>query len=140
MRRNIVKPALSRALAFAALAALAATATAEPAIKHIPDAERGEAIVRRLCVNCHVVSKDAAATIPEGVPTFHAIANDPGQTWERIRGALVKPHTPMPDMHLSRNEIDDIIAYINRLREPGAGPSLLRNGNKPEKYVYPDAG
>jgi hypothetical protein len=35
-----------------------------------------------------------------------------------LRVFLQTPHDRMPDLHLSREEIDDLIAYILSMREP----------------------
>jgi len=108
--------------------------------KSWPDAARGKAIALRLCVNCHVISKESTASVPDGVPSFLSIANRPHQTAQHIRGVLIEPHAPMPNMHLSRSEIEDIIAYLDALRKQSSGPPLHPKINRPEpKNVYPDA-
>jgi mono/diheme cytochrome c family protein len=55
-----------------------------------------------------------AATVPQGPPTFRTVAGhlDPGQ----LRAFLSHPHPPMPDLALTRAEIDDLIAYIETLK------------------------
>jgi hypothetical protein len=60
-----------------------------------------------------------------GIPTFRSIANRPGQSGERIKGILIRPHVPMPDMHLTNEEITDIIAYLETLRTDRSIPPLL---------------
>lgn len=105
----------------------------------VPDAARGQALATRLCVNCHVVPDHPAGSVPEGVPSFITIANKPEQTADHIRSILIKPHAPMPDMSLSRAEIDDIIAYLDELRSDTAGPSLLRDQDNPDALPdYPE--
>ncbi len=112
----------------------------EAATKMQADADRGKAVAERLCVSCHVVSQDSSGTVPEGVPPFTVIANQPQQTAQHIRGVLIEPHPPMPDLHLTRLEIEDIIAFIDELREQESGPPLLPDkGPKEPKVIYPDA-
>ena len=78
------------------------------------DAAAGERLARQWCANCHVLDGAGPATMPQGPPSFHIIAGhlDPGQT----RAFLTKPHGAMPDLSLSRAEIDDLIAYIGGLK------------------------
>jgi mono/diheme cytochrome c family protein len=37
------------------------------------------------------------------------------RTADEIRGWLADPHPPMPNLNLSRQEIDDILAYLESL-------------------------
>jgi hypothetical protein len=50
------------------------------------------------------------------VPTFTAIASMPSTTPIALRVYLQTPHARMPDLHLSRDETDNLIAYILSLR------------------------
>ncbi len=86
-----------------------------------PDAKTGHKIASKLCVSCHIVGSEAAnATMPADVPTFEVIANQPGQTAEKIAGRIVIPHPPMPTIDLTRQEIGDVAAYIMSLRKADA--------------------
>jgi cytochrome c len=79
------------------------------------DAAAGERLARQWCVNCHVIDANGpATTIPQGPPSFRIIAGhlDPGE----MRAFLTHPHGAMPDLGLSRAEIDNLIAYIESLR------------------------
>jgi cytochrome c len=79
------------------------------------DAADGERLARQWCVNCHVIDGTGPATVlPQGPPSFHIIAGhlDPDQ----MRAFLTHPHGAMPDLGLSRAEIDNLIAYIEGLR------------------------
>ena len=122
-----MKPVWSAGLL--ALAAGAVTLTLSMAVgetrTHRPDPENGLVLVRSLCINCHVVPGTAQRVVPAGVPTFHEIANRPGQTMDNIIHILVQPHNPMPDTHLTRKEMKDIIAYLDRLRAEKGKPPLL---------------
>jgi mono/diheme cytochrome c family protein len=99
-----------------------------------PSPEKGYRVAQRLCSNCHLIEDKPGATLPEGVPTFRAIANRAGQTGQRITNTLIKPHTPMPDIRLSSEEIQDIIAYLDTLRTDASVPPLLppKQGPKPQ--------
>jgi cytochrome c len=118
---------LSHYTAFAAilLGMMASVATADTAIPATPSPENGHALAQRFCTNCHLIENNSSATVPAGVPTFRGIANKPGQTGQNIMNVLIHPHPPMPDIHLSRAEIVDIISYLESLRTNAAVPPLL---------------
>lgn len=83
-------------------------------------------------------SRPSAKPFLPAFPPLRAIANLPGQTATRIMNVLIKPHVPMPDMQLSRQEMLDIVAYLDTLRTDKSAPSLLppKQGGKP-KYPEP---
>jgi len=79
------------------------------------DPATGQRLARQWCSNCHVIDEATPkAAVPQGPPSFRAIAGhlDAGQ----LRAFLSHPHPPMPDLALSRAEIEDLIAYIESLR------------------------
>ncbi len=101
-------------------------------------AESGLELARKFCQACHIIAADGTETAPVGPPSFPSIANKPGQTAERIIGALVAPHPPMPDMHLTNDEMQDIIAYLDTLRTLERAPPLLPpSGSKKPKWPNP---
>ena len=79
------------------------------------DATKGAQLARQWCANCHVIGDIAAAPVQQGPPAFRAIARD-GLTGDQLRSFLSHPHPPMPDLSLTRAEIDDLIGYIESLR------------------------
>jgi mono/diheme cytochrome c family protein len=102
-----------------------------------PSAEKGHALAQKFCSGCHVIQSDAGTTVPAGIPPFRAIANRAGQTSERIISILIQPHAPMPDMHLSREEMLDIVAYLDTLRTDPSIPPLLPKYSPKPKYPEP---
>jgi mono/diheme cytochrome c family protein len=114
------------------------TARAEPPDVVEPSAEKGQTLAERLCSGCHVVEAGADGTVPAGVPPFRTIANSPGQTSQRIMNVLIKPHAPMPDTHLSREEMLDIVAYLETLRTDQSIPPLLPPKKYGPKPKYPE--
>ena len=80
-----------------------------------PDALKGHDLAERLCSICHAVTPGTANGRPD-VPSFAVIAKLPNLTPERLVGAIILPHPPMPGVPLTREEIRDIIAYIMSLR------------------------
>ena len=79
------------------------------------DVAKGTQLARQWCANCHVVSNNPSGGVPQGPPTFPAIARS-GMTADQLRAFLSHPHGSMPDLALSRAEIDDLIGYIETLR------------------------
>lgn len=80
------------------------------------DPAQGRLLANQWCTSCHVVEPNGPAV--EVGPPFAIVANDPTMTPERLRGWLAAPHPPMPDLSLSRLEIDAITSYIESLRAP----------------------
>ena len=75
--------------------------------------EAGRLLVTRSCSSCHAV--DAALTATDGAPPLSAVAKTNKERPAWIRGWLMDPHSPMPQIMLSRQQIDDIIAYLSSL-------------------------
>jgi mono/diheme cytochrome c family protein len=78
------------------------------------DIANGEVIAKRWCAACHLVSSDQARANAD-VPSFASLARKK-QRPEKLEAFLSAPHPKMPDMNLSRSEIDDLVAYIGSLR------------------------
>jgi len=79
------------------------------------DAARGDQLAQQWCANCHVVGDNPTGAVKEGPPSFRSIARG-GMTADQLRAFLSHPHGAMPDLALSRAEIDDLIGYIQTLR------------------------
>jgi mono/diheme cytochrome c family protein len=81
------------------------------------DAAEGERLARQWCANCHVIDDaGSAATIPQGPPSFRVAAGHLNP--DELRTWLTHPHGAMPDLALTRAEIDNLIAYIETLGKP----------------------
>ena len=93
------------ALAIATLLALSRAAFAA-------DVTKGAQLARQWCANCHVINGSGSPTVQQGPPSFRSI----GLTGDQLRTFLAHPHGAMPDLALSRTEIDDVTAYIETLR------------------------
>jgi len=92
---------------------------------HVPDVENGVSLVRSLCVNCHLIPDTIQNALPAGIPTFREIANRPEQTVQGIYAALILPHYPIPDTHLTKADMHDIVAYFNKLRTNRSRPDMV---------------
>ena len=77
------------------------------------NAEAGRQLVMRSCSSCHAT--DSAKTASDNAPPFAAVAKTNKERPAWIRGWLMQPHPPMPNISLSRQQIDDIVAYLGTL-------------------------
>jgi mono/diheme cytochrome c family protein len=94
------------------------------------DAAKGGVLSKRWCASCHVVDK-AQTSASADAPSFFDIAHRRTDK-KQIANFLVDPHPPMPDMHLSRKEIDDITSYIRGL-DPRPQPEREPDGKDEEQ-------
>jgi mono/diheme cytochrome c family protein len=85
---------------------------------HAADVASGQKLARTFCVTCHVVAPGVGpAQMTAGIPTFMAVASKPDQSAAKIKGFLLNPHPPMPQMQLTVFELDNLAAYILSLTE-----------------------
>jgi mono/diheme cytochrome c family protein len=77
------------------------------------DVARGEIIAKRWCAACHLVAPEQTRAVAD-VPSFAAVARMKLPA-ESLKAFLSDPHPRMPDMSLTRSEIDNIVAYIRSL-------------------------
>lgn len=78
------------------------------------DAEVGKRTAESWCSSCHLINGHGTAI--DSAPPFRSIANDPAKSSTYLKTWLTDPHYPMPNLELSRRQIDDLIAYIESLR------------------------
>ncbi|MBL6751733.1 MAG: c-type cytochrome [Nevskia sp.] len=81
-------------------------------------AAAGHAVARTWCTGCHVVDAGQKVASAAGAPSFAAIAAMPSSTPQALHAFLAAPHPPMPDFQVSRQQVDDITAYILSLKKP----------------------
>jgi mono/diheme cytochrome c family protein len=79
------------------------------------DAKAGARLARQWCSSCHLVAANQTSAVPQGPPSFPAVARS-GMTPAQLRAFLSHPHGAMPDLALTRVEIDNLIDYIESLR------------------------
>jgi cytochrome c len=96
------------------LAVLAFLAPAGAVAQDMGDPAKGVMLARTWCTGCHVVEPGGRGS--DAAPSFMTIANDPKRPPAALRAWLTHPHPPMPNMNLSRAEIDDIVAYLRSLK------------------------
>ena len=78
------------------------------------DATKGSQLAQLWCASCHVTGGTPAANLQQGPPSFSTIAH--ARTVDQLRSFLSHPHGAMPDLSLTRAEIDDLVGYIETLR------------------------
>jgi mono/diheme cytochrome c family protein len=103
-----------------AAVALLLLAASGPSVlaQDVGDPTAGRRLAETWCTNCHVVTADQPRATSTGAPSFRAIAAQKAITPMALSAFLQTPHHRMPDLHLSRQEIDDVSAYILSLRAP----------------------
>ena len=77
------------------------------------DATKGSHLAQQWCASCHVISGSPAGNVQEG-PASSTIAR--ARTADQLRAFLSHPHGAMPDLSLTRAEIDDLVGYIETFR------------------------
>ena len=84
------------------------------------DNANGVQLARSLCTNCHIVEPGGTSKreVAADVPSFMAVAAKPGQTVDKIKGYILNPHPPMPEVQLTTVQLADVAAYILSLRKP----------------------
>lgn len=76
------------------------------------DAGAGRTVAQTWCAGCHAIGRETQAT--DTAPAFAALAKS--RTPEQLRNWLSAPHPPMPNPGLSRQAIEDVIAYLQQLK------------------------
>ena len=85
-----------------------------PRPAHSTQAEEGLRLAAQWCTSCHVVAPDRPGS--DAGPPFEVVANRPEFSEGGLRAWLADPHPPMPNLDLTRAEIEQVIAYLLSLR------------------------
>jgi len=80
------------------------------------DEAAGRQLALTWCTACHVVDRDGHGA--DVGPALPVLLGDGQRTPDEIRGWLADPHPPMPNFDLSRQEIEDIVAYLQSMANP----------------------
>jgi mono/diheme cytochrome c family protein len=81
------------------------------------DPVNGLQLARQWCASCHLVSPSDSASASDSAPPFAEISKDPTETPERLRGWLNQAHPTMPDLMLTSEQNDDLVAYLMSLKD-----------------------
>jgi mono/diheme cytochrome c family protein len=80
------------------------------------DLQAGLATAQQVCSACHAIRRGEARSPNSRSPTFSELATAPGMTPAALMVALTTPHAGMPMFILTRDQREDVIAYILSLR------------------------
>ena len=101
----------------AALALVLTASVASAAAQEAGDPARGRNVARQVCAECHaVLASETISPRPE-LPTFKVIANTPGMTGTAVAVWLRTPHKSMPNIMLPPQDVADLAAYIESMRD-----------------------
>ncbi|HZS81404.1 MAG TPA: hypothetical protein VFA50_00930 [Stellaceae bacterium] len=78
------------------------------------DATMGRILAEHWCISCHAQTR--SETAQDSVPSLRSVAQRPGRTADMLRSWLTVPHGQMPNLSLTRGEIDDLVAYLITLQ------------------------
>jgi mono/diheme cytochrome c family protein len=106
MAQRRIPSCLGALLAIAATVAAGSAAAAERG-----DAAMGEKLAERWCLSCHSAQARGADT----APPLPQLMRGRGDDTARLRGWLAAPHPPMQGIDLSRQQTEDIVAWLRRL-------------------------
>jgi mono/diheme cytochrome c family protein len=84
--------------------------------QELGDTVEGQRFAREVCAACHAVEKGDTMISLEGAPPFQDVANDPAASEISLRVFLRSPHENMPNLILTDEETDNVVAYILSLR------------------------
>jgi mono/diheme cytochrome c family protein len=104
------KPAL---LAATIAAALAGGAIRTPALAD--SAADGKSVAVRWCAACHDVGSGERRTSNDLAPTFESVARRGDLSQSQLEAWIGNPHPPMPNLNLSRQDVSNLVDYIQSL-------------------------
>jgi cytochrome c len=76
----------------------------------------GRAIAQRWCSSCHDIGAGDTRTAKDVAPTFESVSRRPKLSREHLETWIGNPHPPMPNLHLTREEIENLVDYIESLK------------------------
>ena len=98
------------------LAAVMAVTVAVPArAADTGDAGFGKLLAQTWCSSCHAISGAQRRSSDTAPPFALLVAGPQGLSDAHLRGWLHDPHPPMQGITLSRQQVDDIVAYLRSL-------------------------
>jgi len=105
-------------LARLSLAAIMVAIAAQHVQAQTPsDWQRGRALARQVCAECHAVGRRDLRSPNSRSPSFVAIASTPGMSAIALNVILHTSHRSMPNIILNAEQTNGIIAYILSLKK-----------------------
>jgi mono/diheme cytochrome c family protein len=115
---------------FATAAMIAALAASS--LSSAQSIDRGRELARVSCAMCHAIG-DAGDSPNAMAPPFRELGRR--YAWDALAAAIAQgmllSHPAMPDMHFTRGETDDLIAYMKSIQSRGAPRDGMRPPNQP---------
>ena len=96
-------------LAFAFIATFSSSALAGGAPR------AGQALAERWCASCHLVTQEQTQASAD-IPSFRSIAKR-SQRLDWLEEFLADSHPPMPTLSLTRQDIQNLEAYLESLKQ-----------------------
>jgi cytochrome c len=108
---------LMRIAVWAALPlAISITASAEPDMRIV----KGAALAREFCSQCHAVDRSDRSPHPSA-PAFRSLErrlDNLDEFLDRLRQGLTSGHPDMPTFRFTRDDAQNMIAYLRSIQEP----------------------
>ncbi|WP_341897327.1 c-type cytochrome [Ferrovibrio terrae] len=98
-------------LAVMLLAPALCLATTAARAAEVGNATMGRSLTERWCVACHGTTSRGS----DAAPSLPRLMRGRSADEARLRGWLAAPHPPMRGIELSRQETEDIIAWLRQL-------------------------
>jgi mono/diheme cytochrome c family protein len=80
------------------------------------DAKKGATLAQTVCAECHTVDVGQTPSPNTRAPSFVTVAKTRGMTELALRVWLQSPHPTMPNLLLTDEQKDDVIAYLLSLK------------------------
>ena len=81
------------------------------------DAKAGLTYAEYVCAECHAVGSGQRRSPHERAPSFQIVAEARGMTATALRVWFQTPHPSMPNLMLTDQQSDDLVAYILSLKK-----------------------
>lgn len=81
------------------------------------DLHRGREFAQKVCAECHAVLPEEKISPNDKAPAFRTIANTRGMSRTAIIVWFQSPHPTMPHLIPADDDLDDVIAYIQSLKD-----------------------
>ena len=98
----------------AVLAACLATTTT--LAQQTDQSNAGHVLANQICTQCHSVEKQPGPSPAVAAPRFEDVANSPGMTAAALKAFFQTSHRTMPNVILTPDQMDELIAYILSLK------------------------
>ena len=103
----------------AALAALIVLGlSGQAGAQDMGDPKKGAELAQMVCAECHAVGNTRNPSPNAQAPSFASVATAPGMTPTALRVWFQTPHPTMPNLLLTNDAKDNLIAYILSLKRP----------------------